>query len=204
MNLLGHLVLLAQILYVVHVHLVKYFWVLSVLWLEVEVDFQALHLGFQLPLLLLLLFFHLLLLLLLLLIHLHGFELVKNILVVQDRVREFIFEVIFVQEICDPIFNEINFENLVDRRTAAGVSFQHQAKEVRNVLAKVGRRVCVSSLNNLLSQLVKRLSVERRHEGAHLVEQHSEGPNVTFEGVRLALDDLRRKIVGRSNHRLRL
>lgn len=190
------LVLLTESLDIVHVHLIENLGVLSVLWLEIKVDLETLHVLLQLLLLLALFLLCFLLLLFFLFVDLESFELVKHILVVQNSVREFLFKIVLVEQGGDTLLDEWNFEDLVDAGSLVRLRPQHQSQQVKDVLAEVSRRVGVLALDDFLCQLVQTLGVERRHQSAHLVQQHSKRPDVRFEGVGLRLDDLWREVVG--------
>lgn len=190
---------MAESLDVVHVHLIEHLWVLTVLWLEIEVDLEALHVLLQLLLLLPLFLLCFLLFFLFLLVDLQGFELVKHILVMQNCMGELLLEIVLVQQAGNTFLDEGNFQNLVDAGSLVGLRSQHQPEEVHDVVAEVLRGSYVLPLDDFLGQLMQTLRVEGWHQGAHLVQQHSKRPDVRFEGVRLRLDDLRRQIV-RSAH----
>ena len=105
---------LPEVLDVLHVHLIEHSRVLAIFWLVIGVDLHCSHLllelfGFPGLLLLLALLFFLLLFLLL------GLpKLVKNVLVVQDGVRELVFEVLVVEKGLCTGFDDVEFQNLVD------------------------------------------------------------------------------------------
>lgn len=172
-SLLTFFTLTAEVLYVFHVHLVKDFWILATLWLEVEVNLWAFHLRLKLLLLFFLFFFGLLLFFLLFLVLLLNSKLIEYILVVKNSMRELIFEIIFVQEVGYSVLDKIDFKNLINVWSFTWVSFKHQAKKVSDVLAKVGWGVSVGTLYNLLSKLMKTLSIEGWHKSTHLIEQHT-------------------------------
>ena len=140
---------------VFHVHLVEHSWVLTILRLVVSVDLHRGHLllellGFPGFLLLLALLFLLLLLLLL------GLsKLVENVLIVQDGVRELIFEVLVIQEGLCTGFDDVEFQDLVDRWTLGGVLVEHHSEEVGDIFAEMAGDVSVLACNDLLSEHVK-------------------------------------------------
>lgn len=47
---------------------------------------------------------------------------------------------------------------------------------------------------------MQRLGIEWRMKGAHLIEEHSKGPDVSLKTVLLVLDDLWSEVVWGSNH----
>ena len=87
---------------------------MAILRFVISVDFKASHVLLKFCLLLCFFFSLLLLLILGFLLSLDSSELIEHILVVQDRVREFIFEVLLVQQSCDSLLDEVDFKDLVD------------------------------------------------------------------------------------------
>lgn len=170
-----------------HEHLIEQFLVLAILGL-VLVESQLLH-----PLLrpLRLLRRQLLLPFLLLLLGcLNCLELLEHILVVQDCVGELVTEVLFVEEFLDALGNHGVPKNSINIGPLLRVNIQHTLQQVGNILAKVARHVIVLPLDDFVSQLVQRLSIEGWLQSAHLVEQDAEGPDVGLEAVGLGLNDL--------------
>ncbi len=76
---------------------------------------------------------------------------------------------------------------------------EHLGDEGFEVLGVLGGDLGVDAADDLHPECGETVGVEGRLEGAHLVEDDSEGPDVGFETVGLALDDLGRKVV-RSAH----
>jgi hypothetical protein len=116
---------ITQVLYVVHVHFVEQSGVLAVLGLVVDVDLQAIHLVFQLLLLLSLFSSQLLGFFFLLLHCLNLSEVVEDVLVMQNGVRELVLEVVFVEKCGDSLLDKINLQDLVDGWSLARVCLKH-------------------------------------------------------------------------------
>ena len=190
-----------QLVDVVHEHLVEELLVLPVLGL-VLVESQLLH-----PLLrpLRLLRRQLLLpLLLLLLRRLNRLKLLKHILVVQDRVRKLIPEVLLIQQLLDALGNHGVAEDGVDVGPLLRVHIEHALQQVGDVFAEVARHVVVLALNDFMSELMKGLSIKRWLQRTHLIKKDPERPNVRLKAVGLGLYDLGRQVVRRADHSLGL
>lgn len=133
-----------------------------------------------------------------LLLGLDAFELLKDVLVVQEGVGELISEVSSVEELADAGLNEGVAQDLVNGRSGSRVSLEH----VLNQLVKLGREVTrqfrVFTLDDLLGQLMEGLSVEGRLESGHLVKEDTERPDVGLKVVSFTFDDLRGQVVGGS------
>lgn len=127
---------------------------MAVLGLVLRIYVEPSHLPgqlFFLLLLLLLLFLSLLLILLLgLLLGLSLPEHVEHVLVVQDRVRKLVLEVILVQQSLHASLDLGVLQDLIYVGPLVGVFMQHLRKQVRDDLAKVGRHVSVLALNDFL------------------------------------------------------
>lgn len=103
---------LIQLVNVVHIHLVEHLRILTVLWLvlvQIHGGQLLVELGLCLFLFLLSLGLLLFLLLISFLLGLNGPEFVKNILVVQNGVRELVLEIILVQKLADSISDNWGF-----------------------------------------------------------------------------------------------
>jgi len=57
-------------------------------------------------------------------------ELVKDVLVVKERVSKLFLEEISLQEPGDPLFDDGNLEDLVDGRASSGVTLEHHANKL--------------------------------------------------------------------------
>lgn len=177
---------------IVKIHFVKHLLILSVLWL-VLFQFHLCHLWIKVCQLLGRISFHLRLfllsLVLCLLLGLDGSELVENILIVKNCVWEFILEVVFVQKLLNSISDAWVLQNVINVWPFIWVSIKHGGEEVLHVLAEVGGHLRVLTLNDLLSKLMKTLSVEGWLEGTHLVEKNTKGPNIRLKAVWLGLNN---------------
>ena len=143
----GFVVCSVELTYVVHVHLVEKLLVLTIFGL-VFVKFHGSHLLLQLCLLpsigLRFLLCHLLVCSLFgeflssgFLLRLDDPELIEHVLVVEDRVRELILEVLLVEQFLNPFVDDWVFENLVDVWSLVGILVQHRLKEIVDCPAKV-------------------------------------------------------------------
>lgn len=131
-------------------------------------------------------------------------ELIEDVLVVEQGVREFVHEGVSGEEAFDSTLEHGHLEQLVDRRSLPRVSLKHHLDDVVDGGGEVGRQGGVVALDNFLGQLMEGTSVEGRGQSCHLVEEYSEGPDVGLEAVALTLDDLRGQVVRGSHHCLSL
>ena len=164
-----------QVVNVVHEHLIKQLFVLAVLGL-ILVELQLLHpllrsLGLFLRQLLLSLVF-------LLFGCLDRLEFLENILVMQNSVRELVTEVILSQQFLDALSNHRVPENGVDVGPLLRVHIEHSLQQIGHILTEVARHIVVLALDDFVGQLVQGLRVEGWLEGAHLIEQHSQRPDI--------------------------
>lgn len=74
---------------------------------------------------------------------------------------KFIFEIIFVEEVGNPLLNEIYLQDLVDAWPLVWISLEHKTQQVGYILAEVSGHIGVLAYNDLLSQLMQTLSIER-------------------------------------------
>ena len=88
-------------------------------------------------------------------------ELLKDILVMQKRVRELIHEHVASQETLNTALNNGHLQQLVDSGSLGWVTLKHHCDDVRNGWAEVGRERRIVTLDNLLGQLMERASIER-------------------------------------------
>ena len=88
-------------------------------------------------------------------------ELLEDILVVQERVRELVHEDIASQEALDTALNDGHLQQLMDSGSLGWVTLKHHGDDVRNGWAEVGRERRIVALDNLLGQLMERASIER-------------------------------------------
>ena len=116
----------------------------------VQLLLHSCHLLLKLLGLLLFLLLLALLLFLLLLLLLSLSKLVEDVLVVQDGVGELIFEILVVQEGLSTSFDDVKLQYLVDRWALSGVLVEHHSKQVRYILTKMARYICILSCNNFL------------------------------------------------------
>ena len=108
-------------------------------------------------------------------------ELVKNVLVMKNRMREFILEVLLVKEIGNSLTDKVNSQNLIDTWSLCWINLKHQVEKIGNVVAKVGWNFSIFTCTNLLCKLMKTLRVERWLECAHFIEENTKGPDVRLE-----------------------
>lgn len=120
----------------------------------------------------------------------------------QDRVRELVLKVVFIQQRLHSGLDFWILQDLIYVWPLVGVLMQHLRQEVRDDLAEMGWDIGILALNDFLRKLMQTLGIERRLESAHFIQKHSQRPNIGFEGVWLRLDDFWRKIIGCSNHSL--
>ena len=116
--------------------------------------------------------------LLLFFVHLDLLEFIENVLVVQESVRKLVHKCSSCQESIDSPFNDRHLQKLVDGGSLSGISLEHHRDNVGDSRTEMGWKGCILALDNLLSQLMKGASVERRGQGSHLVQENTEGPDV--------------------------
>lgn len=82
-------------------------------------------------------------------------EFVEDVLVVKERVREFVHERVLGQETLDSALDHWDFQQLVDRGTLSRVPLEHHGDDVGDSRGKVGGQRRVVALNDLLGELVE-------------------------------------------------
>lgn len=128
--------------------------------------------------------------------------LADQILLVQNRVGKLLLQNSFCQEPLDPVLDHGPLEHLVDVWPLIRVDLKqlvHQLLQVDRVVAG-NRRVLPP--DNFHCQLVQADPVKGRVQRDDLVEDYAQGPDIRLEVIGLIVDDLRRQIVGCSDHRL--
>ena len=114
--------------------------------------------------------------------------------------RELVFEVILVEQRVDSVLDDRVLQDLVDVWSLVRVHVQHRSQHVAHSLAEMSREIGVLASDYLSSQLVETLGVEWRVQGAHLVQQHAQRPNVRLETVGFALNDFGTQVVRSAYH----
>ena len=109
--------------------------------------------------------------------------------------REFIFKIVFIQQLSNPIGNNRVFQKLINIWSLLWIPVEHGGQQRGNIPGKVLRHWSEITLNNFLRQLMETLSVKWWGQSTHLVKEDSQRPYVRFETVWLRLDDLWGQIV---------
>ena len=104
----------------------------------------------------------------------------------------------------DPRLDERVPQDLVDGGAFRGVDLQHLRDQFPHLPRVVPRNGVVLALGDLQREDGERVGVEGRPQQAHLQQDHPQRPNVRLEGVLPILADLRRHVVRRPHHALRL
>ena len=109
---------------------------------------------------------------------LHLLELIKDILVVQKRVRELILEFLTLEESFYTALNDGHLQKLVNSRSLSRVALQHHSNQIGNGGREVRWQRRVLALDDFLCQLMQRASVEGRGQGGHLVHEDTHRPDI--------------------------
>lgn len=101
---------------------------------------------------------------------LNGFEFVKNILIMQNRMGKLILKVINRQQPLDALLNNGIRQDLVDIRPLLRLYIEHSLQNTLNALTEVRRDVRILAHDDLTGELMQGLGVEWRVQGAHLIQ----------------------------------
>ena len=110
---------------------------------------------------------------LLLLLLLNLLELIEDVLVVKQRVREFVHERLTSEESLNAALDDGNLEQLVDCRSLRWVLLQHHLDDVGHGRREVLWQRGVLTLNDFLGQLVQGTGIEGRRQSSHLVKKNA-------------------------------
>ena len=100
---------------------------------------------------------------------LNALKLIEDVLIVEERVREFLPEDISLDKPFNSSLNHRHFEQLVNGGPLGRVPFQHHGEDVGDGGREMRWQRCVVALNNLLGELVQRACVEGWRQSGHLV-----------------------------------
>ena len=92
--------------------------------------------------------------------------------------RELVLEVLVVEELRDPPLNQGHLQDRIDRRPLRWVLLQKSSDQVIQCRAVLLGDLVKLSLDDALGKLVEGGGVEGWAEGAHLVEEDTQGPHV--------------------------
>lgn len=96
----------------------------------------------------------------------------------QERVRELVLEVLIVEELRDPPLYQGHLQDRVDGWPLRRVLLQERRHQVIQGWTVLLGDLVKLSLDDALGKLVEGGGVEGRAEGAHLVEEDTQGPHV--------------------------
>ena len=105
-------------------------------------------------------------------------EELEDVLVVEERVRELVLEVLVVEELRDPPLDQGHLQDRIDGWPLRRVLLQERRYQVIQRRAVLLGDLVKLSLDDALGKLVEGGGVEGRAEGAHLVEEDTQGPHV--------------------------
>lgn len=116
----------------------------------------------------------LLTLILLLLGGLNSFELIKDVLIMKNRVGELISEVVFIQKLLDSLGNHWISKDSVDIRSFFWVDAEHTLQQVLDILAEMRWYIVILTNNDFPGQLMERLGIEGWLKCTHFVKEYTE------------------------------
>ena len=88
----------------------------------------------------------------------------------QDRVGEFILEIIFIQQIVNTVLDDWVLKNLVNVWSLIWVDIQHCCENIPNTLAEMLWDIGILASYDFPSQLMQTLSIKWRVQSAHLIK----------------------------------
>ena len=92
--------------------------------------------------------------------------------------RELVLEVLVVEELRDPPLNQGHLQDRIDGRPLRWVLLQKRRHQVIQRGAVLLGDLVKLTLDDALGKLVEGGGVEGRAEGAHLVEEDTQGPHI--------------------------
>lgn len=123
----------------------------------------------------------------------------------QERVRKFLLERVQIKHLWQLLSHERMRHDLVDRGSLLVIQLQHEHDEGLELFAVTVRQRIVLALLDKIAELANVLLLrhEWELEGAELVEEHTECPDICLKAVFLLLVQFRRDVVRCTGERLR-
>mmetsp|Transcript_11534 Transcript_11534/g.17392 ORF Transcript_11534/g.17392 Transcript_11534/m.17392 type:complete len:202 (-) Transcript_11534:470-1075(-) len=103
--------------------------------------------------------------------------------------------VVLGKQLCYPLADLRELEQLSARRSQFGLDAQHSHDGIRQVFGVLLRDFLVGALQHSLVEPVHILSPEGWLESSHFIDHTAKGPNIGLAVVRLILPDLRGSII---------